>query len=131
MKKIALFLLVIISGISQVMADELFKISRSSIIDSARTNIVLTTAPVRIWKIEVSSGNPASAFTIYGGTAPGFITSSDYFDTSDSQIKHYLGQTYNGAIFSSSGSSVIRVYWDYLFTPPRLTGHSEKGLEIR
>ena len=104
-----------------------YRVTRTSVIRVAETDALLTTATIRIWRLEVSSGFAGSSFRINGGTITQNKTSTQVFDTGSTQNKQYINQTFIGALLTAVGLSEDRLYWDFLFQPPR--GEDSKGLQ--
>ena len=131
MKKVLLFTvgLLLLSIKFSYAVDGCYSEHRSSFISVTHTDVPLTTATIRVWRIEVSSGNPGSNFTINGGTWTSNMTSTDTFDTSTTGRPQCIDQTYGGAFLSTIGSSVVRFYWDYVGNAPAT--EKSKGLGRR
>jgi hypothetical protein len=106
-----------------------FRMTRSSIVLGAFGQTMVTTATITIWRLEVSSGNNASRFIIYGGTNTTQETSTHTYDTTRTDYKQYINLPFNGFSIETIGNAETRLYWDYYGRPPR--GEEDKGLRAQ
>jgi len=106
-----------------------FDMKRSTVIKGGQTDILLTTATIIAWRIEVSSGFTGSSFRINGGTETKNKTSTFTYDTGSTENRQNIEQLFGGAILTTVGNSETRFYWDFLHQPPR--GEESKGLDVK
>lgn len=120
---------ILLFGATLAYSNDEYTLTRSTVIKGTQTDILLTTASIIAWRLEISSGNTGSAFVINGGSITANKTSTFTYDTSSTQNSpQRINQTFLGALLTTRGSSEVRFYWDYNnVKPPK--GEEGKGLD--
>lgn len=129
MKKL-LFLAVLLLGVQSAHAIPTiinFDEYRTTSPAGGWTNFIVATGSVKLFSVTVASGNPSSSFIFKNGTSAVTIQStSPYYDTSTSGDSFLINKTLpKGFMFTSTGTSVLQIDWDWEFHLPK--GQENKG----